>query len=92
MKSVIFLLFSSSMSSMLGGTIQEPWIQKVNSGFLSTESTKTPTLALVCSCLLMLGFLLSDLLKESPNKLFIFMVPDFYLQALSSLKMKTAEK
>jgi hypothetical protein len=31
---------------MLGGTIQEPWIQKINLGFLLTDPTrKTPTLA-----------------------------------------------
>jgi hypothetical protein len=32
MESVVFLLFSSSIISMLGGTIQEPWIQKVYLG------------------------------------------------------------
>jgi hypothetical protein len=32
--------------SMLGGKIQEPWIQKVNLCFLLTDPTKqTPTLA-----------------------------------------------
>jgi hypothetical protein len=34
MESVVFLLFSSSIISMLGGTIQEPWIQNVGA-FLS---------------------------------------------------------
>jgi hypothetical protein len=38
-----FLLFSSSIISMLGGTIQEePWIQKVNLCFLLTDPTKKP--------------------------------------------------
>jgi hypothetical protein len=40
----------------------------------------------------MLGFFLSDLLKESPNELFVFMVPDLYLETLRLLMMKTAEK
>jgi hypothetical protein len=38
------------------------------------------------------GVLLSDLLKESLNKLFVFMVPELYLQALRLLMKKTAEK
>jgi hypothetical protein len=50
MESVVFLLFSSSIISMLGGKIQEPWIQKVNLGFILADPTKyTPTLALVLS-------------------------------------------
>jgi hypothetical protein len=83
MESVVFLLFSSSIISMLGGTNQEPCIQKVYLGFLLTDLTKkSPTLA----------FFLLDLLKESLNKLFIYMVPDLYLQALRLLMIKTAEK
>jgi hypothetical protein len=39
----------------------------------------------------MLGIFLSDLLKESFNKLFVTMVPDLYLKALRLLVMKTAE-
>jgi hypothetical protein len=42
MESVVFLLFSSSIISMLGVTIQEPWIKKVNLGFLLTDPTKKP--------------------------------------------------
>jgi hypothetical protein len=34
------LWFSSSIISTLGGTNQEPWIQKVNLGFLSSDPTK----------------------------------------------------
>jgi hypothetical protein len=50
MESVVFLLFSSSLISMFGGKIQEPWIQKVNLSFLLTDPRKkTPKLALVCS-------------------------------------------
>jgi hypothetical protein len=49
MESVVFLMFSSSIISMLGGSNQEPWIQKVYLGVLLTDPTKkTPTLALVC--------------------------------------------
>jgi hypothetical protein len=33
MESVVFLLCSSSIISMLGGTFQEPWTEKVNLGF-----------------------------------------------------------
>jgi hypothetical protein len=40
MESVVFLLFFSSIISMLGGTIQEPFIQKVNLGLLLTDPTK----------------------------------------------------
>jgi hypothetical protein len=42
MESVVFLLFSSSIISMLGGTIQEPSIQKLYLGFLLTDPTKKP--------------------------------------------------
>jgi hypothetical protein len=35
---------------------------------------------------------LSDLLKESLNKILVSMVPDLYLEALRLLMMKTAEK
>jgi hypothetical protein len=38
------------------------------------------------------GAFLLDLLKESLNKLFVYMVPEFYLQTLRLLIMKTAEK
>jgi hypothetical protein len=38
------------INNLIGGTIQEPRIQKVYLGFLSTDPTvKNPTLALVCS-------------------------------------------
>jgi hypothetical protein len=38
MESVVFLLFLSLIIAMLRGTNQETWIQKVNLGFLLTES------------------------------------------------------
>jgi hypothetical protein len=57
---------------MLGGTIQEPWIQRVNVGFLLSDSTKnTPTFALVCfkflnKLMLMLGFFVGSV-KRKPK-------------------------
>jgi hypothetical protein len=42
--------------------------------------------------MLILGFFLSDLLKENRNKLFVIMVPELYLNALRLLMMKTVEK
>jgi hypothetical protein len=54
---------------------------------------KTPTLALICSeTYFSTANFLSDLLKESLNKLFVYMVPELYLQALRLLMMKTEEK
>jgi hypothetical protein len=48
MESIVFLMFSSSIISMLRGTTQEPWIQKSNLGsFLTDFKKRTPTLALV---------------------------------------------
>jgi hypothetical protein len=38
------------------------------------------------------GFFLLDLLKESLNKLFVYMAPELYLKTLRLLMMKTAEK
>jgi hypothetical protein len=50
MESLVFLLFPSSIISMLWVTIQEPWIQEVYLGILLTDPTKkTPTLGLFYS-------------------------------------------
>jgi hypothetical protein len=51
MESVVFLLFTSSIISMFGGTNQEPSLQKVYLGLFLPDPTKKkpPTLALVSS-------------------------------------------
>jgi hypothetical protein len=43
MESVVFLMFSSSIISMLGATIQEPWIKKV---LLKDPTKKTPNISI----------------------------------------------
>jgi hypothetical protein len=41
-----FFAVSSSIISMLGGTIQEPWIQKVNLCFPFADPTKKPNISI----------------------------------------------
>jgi hypothetical protein len=74
MESVVFLLFLSSIISMIKGTNQEPWIQNVNLCFLLTDSAKkNPKLGLFYSE--------THFLVESASKIFSFIkamkIPNF---------------